>query len=79
MRGHRKLINDRDSNLRKWKKRYDSKCEPDDDKDDICNECTAGAVAATMAGGYVVYRCVRMLPSLVPPLWWTIPANIAIP
>jgi len=34
-----------------------------------------GAVGA----GYLIYRGVRMLPSLLPPLWWTIPANAAIP
>ena len=28
---------------------------------------------------YLIYRGVRMLPSLLPPLWWTIPANVAIP
>ncbi|MEM1033585.1 MAG: hypothetical protein AAGN82_24835 [Myxococcota bacterium] len=38
----------------------------------------AGA-AATVGAGYVIYRGVRMLPSLLPPLWWTIPANAAIP
>ena len=30
-------------------------------------------------GVYAAYRIVRMLPSLFPPLWWTIPANAAIP
>ena len=30
-------------------------------------------------GVYVAYRIVRMIPSLFPPLWWTIPANAAIP
>lgn len=29
--------------------------------------------------GYVIYRVIRMLPSLAPPLWETIPANAAIP
>jgi hypothetical protein len=32
-----------------------------------------------LAAGYAVYRAVRFLPSLLPPLWWTIPANAAIP
>ncbi|WP_448978417.1 hypothetical protein [Neisseria sp.] len=27
----------------------------------------------------MVYRIVRFLPSLLPPLWGTIPANAAIP
>lgn len=30
-------------------------------------------------GLYVAYRVVRMIPSLFPPLWWTIPGNAAIP
>ena len=29
--------------------------------------------------GYGVYRFIRFLPSLAPPLWPTIPANLAIP
>ena len=34
-----------------------------------------------MVGGtaYILYRCVRMVPSLFPPLWPTIPANAAVP
>ena len=36
----------------------------------------AGGTAAT---GYMIYRGVRLLPSLVPALWWTLPANIATP
>lgn len=34
---------------------------------------------ATIGAGYLVYRAVRFLPSLLPPLWWTIPENAAIP
>ncbi len=30
-------------------------------------------------GGYVLYRGIRMIPSLFPALWWTIPANAATP
>ncbi|HTV58669.1 MAG TPA: hypothetical protein VMJ93_07335 [Verrucomicrobiae bacterium] len=30
-------------------------------------------------GGYITYRVIRMIPSLFPPLWETIPANAAIP
>ena len=30
-------------------------------------------------GGYIVYRCVRMIPSLFPPLWPTIIPNAACP
>jgi len=35
--------------------------------------------AAAIGTGYLIYRGVRMLPSLAPPLWWTIPENLAIP
>ncbi|EBA08384.1 hypothetical protein [Sagittula stellata] len=38
----------------------------------------AGGVAA-VGVGYLLYRGVRMLPSLFPPLWPSIPANLAIP
>ncbi|KXF83023.1 eCIS core domain-containing protein [Enterovibrio coralii] len=41
-------------------------------------EVVVGA-AATVGIGYLIYRGVRMLPSLAPPLWPTIPANLAIP
>lgn len=36
-------------------------------------------VGGAVAGGYLLYRVVRMLPSLAPPLWWTIPGNLAVP
>lgn len=37
-------------------------------------EIGAGAILV-----YGAYRVVRFLPSLVPLLWWTAPANAAIP
>jgi len=44
---------------------------------------SAGEVAAGAAVGvgalYIGWRMIRMLPSLAPPLWWTIPANLAAP
>lgn len=36
-------------------------------------------VGTTLGVGYLMYRGIRMAPSLVPPLWWTIPANVVIP
>ena len=36
-----------------------------------------GAAAAGTA--YLIYRGIRMLPSLLPPLWPTIPANVVLP
>ncbi|MCX6578553.1 MAG: hypothetical protein NT166_00030, partial [Candidatus Aminicenantes bacterium] len=29
--------------------------------------------------GYITYRIIRLLPSLIPPLWPTIPANVIVP
>lgn len=39
------------------------------------------AVGAGTAGvGYLIYRGIRMIPSiLLPQLWWTIPTNAAMP
>ncbi len=42
-----------------------------------CQDLAAGA--AIIGSGYLLYRCIRTLPSLVPPLWWTLPANLATP
>lgn len=36
-------------------------------------------IGGSAAAGYAIYRGLRMLPSLAPPLWWTIPANIVTP
>jgi len=35
--------------------------------------------AAVIGGGYLIYRGARMVPSLFPPLWWTIPINAGTP
>jgi len=40
---------------------------------------SVAATGAVVGAGYVVYRIIRFLPSLIPPLWETIPANLAIP
>lgn len=37
------------------------------------------AVGGTALLLYGTYRVVRMTPSLAPPLWWTIPANLVCP
>ncbi len=36
-------------------------------------------VTAALTASYVVYRVLRFIPSLLPPLWPTIPENLAIP
>jgi RHS repeat-associated protein len=58
-----------------------ARCAPPPTCNDECkqNVTNATAAAAVLATGYIVYRCVRMVPSFAPPLWWTIPANAAIP
>ena len=43
------------------------------------NAQRVGIVVGGVAAGYLIYRGVRMLPSLAPPLWWTIPFNAALP
>jgi RHS repeat-associated protein len=40
---------------------------------------TGGKVVVVVGTGYLTYRIIRMLPSLFPPLWPTIPANAVIP
>lgn len=48
--------------------------------DKLANTEKALAVAGAGIGfGYIAYRVLRFLPSLAPPLWWTIPENLAIP
>jgi hypothetical protein len=40
------------------------------------------SIAGIAAGGgtiYIAYRIIRILPSLAPPLWPTLPANLTLP
>ncbi|WP_217709462.1 RHS repeat-associated core domain-containing protein [Burkholderia cepacia] len=85
MRGHRTMINQKDSILRRWEKKYDEDCD-DNDLDDgssTYSACPSGSTVVKTAAGvgaaYASYRAIRMIPSLVPPLWWTIPANAITP
>jgi len=39
----------------------------------------AAVIGGGLGLGYLAYRTIRMLPSLLPPLWPTIPENLAIP
>ncbi len=47
----------------------------------ICGENCKKTATVVVAGGtaYLIYRCARMIPSLAPPLWWTIPGNLSVP
>ncbi len=55
---------------------------PDGNKPPECDPtCQPKVKTLVISAGvaYVIYRCIRMVPSFAPPLWWTIPANAAIP
>ncbi len=43
----------------------------------IAKKIGVGAVAA--GGCYLIYRGIRMIPSFFPPLWFTVPVNMAVP
>jgi len=49
----------------------------DHDGNAVAKRVAAGAAA--IGTGYIIYRIIRFLPSLAPPLWPTIPANAIIP
>jgi RHS repeat-associated protein len=89
-RGHITKINETDSRLKKNINKYYDDCggpppsnpinEPDAEAPTCDGDCKKVATVVAAGGGaYIVYRCIRMLPSLFPPLWGTIPANAAIP
>ena len=46
-------------------------------QENIGDALLGGAAAA--GAGYLIYKGVRLLPSLLPPLWWTIPGNLLVP
>lgn len=67
----------------------DGKGNPVDHYDPLGNPITPGQahpgnrqmmqIIGLVGTGYLIYRGGRMLPSLLPPLWPTIPLNLAIP
>lgn len=56
----------------------DEIADPKPCPDGASGKNVAAAVGA-VAGSYLLYRALRMAPSLLPPLWPTIPANIVVP
>jgi hypothetical protein len=57
-------------------------CPPELDPEESLNFCEKYplvCIGLGAGGTYGSYRALRMLPSLFPPLWPTIPANAAIP
>jgi RHS repeat-associated protein len=84
----RNFINCKDKKTGKWIRvhRPDSwpfpEPPPEPPKKEMCgDDCPQKVATVVMVGGtaYLIYRCIRMIPSLAPPLWWTIPGNIAAP
>lgn len=55
--------------------------EPQTERRMISDESlkTGGKVAVGIGAGYLIYRGIRLAPSLFPPLWPTIIPNLAIP
>ncbi|MBQ4544943.1 MAG: hypothetical protein II996_05175, partial [Oscillospiraceae bacterium] len=48
-------------------------------RSDIDELEAAIALMLATGSGYLVYRGVRLLPSVIPALWWTLPGNILTP
>ena len=42
-------------------------------------ELEAEKIIIAIGAGYMIYRSLRMLPSLLPQFWWTVPINFATP
>lgn len=55
----------------------DPKPAPDGNANRVLEDVVGFGVAVGI--GYVIYRGIRMIPSFAPPLWWTIPLNLATP
>jgi RHS repeat-associated protein len=50
-------------------------------KSEMCDADCIGVTQVVIASGvtYIVYRCLRLVPSLLPPLWPTLGPNLALP
>jgi RHS repeat-associated protein len=87
VRGHQVLIEEDEANLARSIALYNGMCNDSDDPPGgtpACQKCqlVPVVVVQTVKGvtyTYIAYRCIRMIPSLYPPLWETIPANAEIP
>jgi len=48
--------------------------------DDCKRKIAIGAgVGGSLGGGYIIYRCIRQVPSFFPPLWPTFVPNLLAP
>jgi RHS repeat-associated protein len=80
VRGHRTIVNRLNRQVRNLEKKYENDCGPDDPPCGVCPDpATVGIAAGSAVAGYAAYRCVRLIPSFAPPLWWTLPVNLATP
>ena len=75
----RKFIECKDHQTGKWSRvpRPAERPYPGDTEFAKCdsNCSNAAKVVAGVGIGYLIYRGIRLLPSLLPPLWWTLPYN----
>lgn len=92
---HGPEIQKQQRSLRTYIKAYKDKgCgDPPDDAEEVAERAlpekvgdndsstvkTGAVVAGSVGLGYAAYRVIRFLPSLAPPLWWSIPENLVIP
>ena len=95
LQGERQQYEDQQRGLRRRLQKYeDNNCgDPPPDAEDLATRPVPAAdpkpgneavkrtaeVGAAIGAGYIAYRVIRMIPSLFPPLWWTIPENAVIP
>jgi RHS repeat-associated protein len=72
--------NEGDEHLEPGDEIPDPECEPEDESSSPFAElCEQHPEICAISAGYLIYRGVRMLQSLAPPLWPTIPANAVAP
>ncbi len=95
LQGERQQYGDQQRGLRKLLQKWDDNdCgDPPEGAEDLATRPVPAAdpkpegqalkrtaeVGGAIGAGYIAYRIIRMLPSLAPPLWWTIPENAVIP
>ena len=74
--GHREIIRELEKTLSEREQLYADKCGGGNCGDGVK---TVAKVGVGVGGAYIAYRVIRFLPSLFPPLWETIPVNLAVP
>ena len=74
--GHRQILKTLEDTLQRREQEYAQKCGGDHCPNELQSTAKIGL---SVGAGYLAYRMLRFLPSLAPPLWETIPLNLAIP